>query len=178
MAWIQLHSGGRLDLLDPRAEDININDIAHALSLICRFNGHTRRFYSVAEHSVLVSRLVDRPEHRLRALLHDAAEAYLGDITRPLKQLLPDYRKAEARVWGVICERYHFGHDKEADAAIAEADQQALRMEAETMLSAWPQWAEELPVGYAAGGMAPRGLPPSVANQLFLATYADFGGKL
>jgi hypothetical protein len=83
--WMQTFTGRAFYPLDPRPEDIDPVDIAHALSLICRYGGHSSRFYSVAEHCVLMSHAV-APEHALWALLHDATEAYLGDMIRPLKR--------------------------------------------------------------------------------------------
>lgn len=80
-------SGLRVDPLDLSADDITIEDIAHHLSRICRFNGGVPSFYSVAEHSLRVAQKVDR-RHAKWAMLHDAAEAYLGDITRPIKSRL------------------------------------------------------------------------------------------
>ena len=84
---MQTASGLRFHQLDPRPDEISLADIAHSLSLQCRFGGHCPRFYSVAEHSVLAS-LAAPPLLALPMLLHDAAEAYVGDVIRPLKQLL------------------------------------------------------------------------------------------
>jgi 5'-nucleotidase len=89
--WIQTHTPGtRFDLAEPRAEDVRIEDIAYALSKLCRFTGHCKRFYSVAQHSIHVAEIVaeTHPEWALAALLHDAEEAYIGDISSPLKALI------------------------------------------------------------------------------------------
>jgi len=87
MTWIQTYTGKRFDLIDPKPEQICMADIAHALSRACRFTGHTFAHYSVAEHSVLVSHMVP-PSLVCEALLHDAAEAYIGDATSPLKKAM------------------------------------------------------------------------------------------
>lgn len=101
-------SGQKFFPLDPRPDEINIGDIAHALANQCRFNGHTTKFYSVAEHVWHCSYLVP-PEFALEALLHDAAEAYVGDIIRPLK-LIPDikavYGPIEEAVERAVAERF------------------------------------------------------------------------
>jgi uncharacterized protein len=87
MTWIQTRTGVAFPLLDPKSDDIDLDDIAHALSMICRFTGHTRTFYSVAEHSVRVAELLP-PPLKIYGLLHDAHEAYIGDISTPLRDAL------------------------------------------------------------------------------------------
>ncbi len=89
MTWLITASGRKVDILKPDLASICIEDIAHALALQCRFNGHTRVFYSVAQHSVECS-WIAKPAYAMECLLHDAAEAYLGDIVSPLKSLMDD----------------------------------------------------------------------------------------
>jgi hypothetical protein len=104
---ILTHTGLTFNLLHPTAEMICIEDIAYALAHICRFGGHTNHFYSVAQHSVLVSHIV--PKHlALEGLLHDAAEAYVGDMVKPLKNLLPAYSDIEINIERVIFEKFGF----------------------------------------------------------------------
>lgn len=104
--WIQTFTGEKFSISDPSIDSISILDIAHALSQLCRYTGHTDRFYSVAEHSVRVAQVLPK-ELKLTGLLHDAPEAYLGDVNSPLKAFLPDYREIEDRVWGVVAEKWN-----------------------------------------------------------------------
>lgn len=103
--WIQTRSGGRFYFLEQKLSSVTLEDIAGALSKLCRYTGHTNRFYSVAEHSFYVSLLVPE-EFQLHAMLHDASEAYLGDVSTPLKGLLEEYREIEDIVSRSIYARF------------------------------------------------------------------------
>ena len=105
MPAISTRSGLRLYLHNPHPSQVLIDDIAHGLAHQCRFNGQTNQFYSVAQHSVMVASILP-PELKLAGLLHDAAEAYLGDIVQPLKELLPNFAEIESRFANVIGERF------------------------------------------------------------------------
>ncbi len=125
-SWIQTYSGLRFDFINPHPSMIDIKDIAHSLANQCRFNGHCKEFYSVAEHSVHVATLVSKtnPELLMEALLHDAAEAYIGDMVSPLKAILPEYKVIERRVEETIAAR--FGLQFPFHPVIKQADQQLL----------------------------------------------------
>lgn len=139
MSWILTHSGRQFDLLRPTAAMISPNDIAHALANLCRFNGHTRNHYSVAQHSLLVSSLVPA-QHQLVALLHDATEAYIGDMTRPLKALMPQYQAAEETIWQAICARFNL--DPILPDCVVRADMVALATERRDLMPQHPgEWA-------------------------------------
>jgi hypothetical protein len=133
--WMQTFTGRAFFPLDPRPGDIDILDIAHGLSMLCRYNGHVSRFYSVAEHCVLMSRAV-APENALWALLHDATEAYVGDMIRPLKRQIPQYAAAEDAIMAAIC--YRFGLDYACPAEVKAADTRILRDEREALLGPAP----------------------------------------
>ena len=119
MPAVSTRSGRRVALLNPSPSQIAIGDIAHGLAHQCRFNGQTNKFYSVAQHSVLVASILPR-ELRLAGLLHDASEAYLGDIVQPLKDLLPDYQAIEAKFCEVLGTRFNV--DLQPNDAIKHAD--------------------------------------------------------
>lgn len=103
---ISTRSGRRLYIHNPIIAQIDIDDIAHGLAHQCRFNGQTSDYYSVAQHSVIVASILP-PELKLAGLLHDASEAYLGDIVQPLKELLPEYSSIESKFCEVIGQRFN-----------------------------------------------------------------------
>lgn len=125
--WIQTYSGKKFDFLNPTEASFDLQDIAHSLSCLCRFNGHTQRFYSVAEHCVVMSGLVS-PEAAQGALMHDAAEAYIGDISTPLKNQAPKLCDLETDILTAICARFNInyattrGEIKHADLRMLETE--------------------------------------------------------
>lgn len=103
---ITTFTGLSLDVFNPDSKAISIYDIAHGLSNVCRWAGHTPHFFSVAQHSIMCARKID-PSLKLNALLHDASEAYLGDMPKPIKKRLPDYQNVEEKL--MICISTVFG---------------------------------------------------------------------
>lgn len=103
---IRTSSGIYFDFVNPTVDMIKIEDIAHALSQQCRFGGHLPVFFSVAQHCYNCQFLVSQKKYALEALLHDASEAYLLDIPKPLKNLLPDYQAIERKVELLIAEKF------------------------------------------------------------------------
>lgn len=167
LATILTASGIMFNLLEPRAEDVCIQDIAAALSKLCRFTGHVKAFYSVAQHSYLVAKIVP-PEHALQALLHDATEAYIGDVSSPLKRQLPDYRAIEARIEAAIFER--FGLPPVLHRSVKHADLVLLATERRDMMpphaDEWEILDDIEPITYP---IKPHG--PAMAELVFLQTY-------
>jgi hypothetical protein len=133
--WMQTASGQKYFPMDPRAEEVKIEDIAAALSKVCRFGGHCNKFYSVAEHSVYVSMFVPK-EWALQGLLHDATEAYLADIVRPVKGYLTGYKEIEDRNWRVIAEK--FGVPYDLHSSVKEADNNVLLTEQKYLMAESP----------------------------------------
>lgn len=133
--WMQTFTGGAFFPYAARVEDINIVDIAHSLAFQCRYNGHTKYFYSVAEHCVLISYAVPE-EDALWGLLHDAPEAYISDMIRPLKKKMPEFRELDEHIMTLICEK--FGLPLEMPESIKEADNRIIENERLALLSEPP----------------------------------------
>jgi hypothetical protein len=135
MSQILTVTGKRFDLFESDADMIDPRDISHSLANLCRFNGHTREFYSVAQHSFIVAELIPE-EHKLAALLHDATEAYLGDMIRPLKQWMSAYQDFEYLIWWRVCERFDIA--PELPDCIHQADMIALATERRDLMPTDP----------------------------------------
>lgn len=131
--WMRLRSGNRFYPLSPTPELIEIEDIAHALGNLCRFGGHTREFYSVAQHCVMCS-LVTDAESALAALLHDATEAYLVDVPKPIKNLLPAYINIEDSLATCIEEKFGLLPGALCSKAVKDVDARMLVTEAVKLL--------------------------------------------
>jgi hypothetical protein len=142
--WMQTYTGRQFWPIDPRAAEICIVDIAHSLANQCRFAGHCLQFYSVAQHSVIVSRICDS-EDSLWGLLHDAAEAYLVDLPRPIKRfsaLGARYKEVENAISLVVCERFRLPNAE--PASVKKADNVALVTEMRDLMSRPPALWEEV----------------------------------
>jgi hypothetical protein len=206
-ADIGVASGGFVSVLDPQPDTILIEDIARGLANTCRYGGQVKRFYSVAEHSVLVHDLLQErgagPDTLCAALLHDAAEAFLGDVVSPLKWALryqtiadnalyhgpwpPDpagsesaYDRLAGKMDGAIAVRFGLDGRRIVDADVALADMWALRIEARELMTdggaSW-RWPGELPLN----GMKPLrvqwvgGIQPAQAERLWLGLASERG---
>jgi uncharacterized protein len=164
--WIlDTASGARIDLDDPRPADIRLEDIAGALAEICRFGAQTKQFYSVAQHALLVRRLVLDAGHddlELIALHHDSHEAFVGDLPTPLKRRIdsatPTYRELCARLDRAIAASIGVSwprSDSPSWVPVREADELALRIEAAVLLPNAP-WTESIAGTELGNPMAPQ----------------------
>lgn len=139
MTWFQTFSCKTFEYRDPKPDQIEIRDIAHALGNICRFAGHTKQFYSVAEHSILCSlrEELDTPMQQFTALMHDAVEAYINDVPQPLKVMLRDYQKFEENINAAIAEK--FGFPAELTPEVKQVDLRMLATERLQIMGPAPQ---------------------------------------
>jgi len=182
--WFPTYTGVKFYPTDPRPEDINIEDIAHSLSQQCRFAGHSRFFYSVAQHSILVANFAP-DELKLAALLHDAAEAYCQDLIRPIKHglNLTPYQWTEDRLTRVIFERFGITHLPPAlNSEIKVLDNRALVTERNQVLTdaaqrfnadaGWPQDVE--PFENVKIIIPHR---PFLMRDIFMELFEKYGGK-
>lgn len=169
--WMQTFSGRKYYPYDPRPEDFHIEDIAHSLSMLCRYNGHSKYFLSVAQHSVLMSQYVSE-ENALWALMHDAAEAYVGDMIRPMKcggQMGADFQALEADTLITIAKRFNLPWPIPDE--IHEADNRMLATESRDLLGGQIEpWSLDGAKPYDDIIISWR---PLQANDTFLAVYHE-----
>lgn len=171
---ITIDNGRDFDFDVPRNNVYSIYDIATGLSNSCRFTGHCREYYSVAQHSVLVSYAV-APEDAMAGLMHDAPEAFVGDVAKPLKVLLSDYAEIEARVEADVFRR--FGLPAKLSPGVKHADVVLLRTEQRDLMGAGTHdWQFSRGVAPLSDMIKP--LPPAEARALFLRRYQDLSGSL
>lgn len=172
--WINTYTDRVLNPLLPQEQDIDIVDIAHSLSNLCRFTGHCE-FYSVAQHSVLVSYLVD-PQFEKEALLHDAAEAYINDLNSPVKSLiLGDYKKMEAELELCIAKKFGLVHPMPKE--IKDADYLAFKLEVQRLFKfgspLWKKYIDDINLFKTSKYKPIQLLTPVEAKSFFLRRYAE-----
>lgn len=175
-AWVQTYSGVKFPLFEFTSDDVKILDIAHALSMQCRFNGHIKRFYSVAEHCWLVSHIVP-VEYALTGLLHDAPETYIGDMVSPLKREMFDFTRLDHSmmmdifsIYGAPVDSHALNCVHAADTWIAHQEARALMMNPE-IVDDWgppPKFKPAMHFDFSEIGLAPER-----AKQLFLSRFED-----
>ena len=141
--FIQVYTGGRFWPLDPKENEIHIEDIAHALSNQCRYSGHTEQFYSVAQHSLLVSWFCDQ-QYALEGLMHDASEAYLVDVPRPIKSSFPQYLEIEKSIMYAIGTKYNFRFPIHNE--VTNVDNAMLWLEKEQVMKPGLDWYQDIKV--------------------------------
>lgn len=154
--------------MDPKPEMFDIEDIAHALSNICRFSGHCRSFYSVAEHSIYVSRNSD---NRLAGLLHDASEAYLIDVPRPVKPYINNYKDIESKIMAAVAEKFGFVWP---DEQVHHVDKQQLGAEAAVLM---PGKGKDYGIiqDMSIQCFKPLCLPPTMVKEAFFREFYKIG---
>lgn len=174
--WIGCFSGGRVWPLDLRVEDIRLVDLAHHLAKRDRYGGALRRYLSVAEHCVIVSQYVPEP-HRQEGLLHDACEAYIGDMIRPLKHQpeMAGFRAAEDRMYPVMMARFGIVSTEESLDAIGEVDDRIVIDETRALSRRPEHYTERYP-HLEPLGCAIAALEWRDARYVFLARFAELFG--
>lgn len=174
--YIETMLGRKFYLLDDNPR-FDIVEIAHALSMQCRYTGHTKRFYSVAEHSCLVAYIMREAGlgDPFEGLMHDATEAYLSDIASPWKVLLPDYKALDKRLETKA--RQFFGLPEAITAGCKKADWVALFVEAYQLIPSkaadWiaPEGVKDMAESFIRTDATPLGMPPLDANRAFMAAF-------
>jgi uncharacterized protein len=165
---ILLQSGEYFDFLDPDNCKVTIEDVAHGLSMICRFTGHCNEFYSVAEHSWHASYHVE-PAFAFDALMHDSPESVIGDMSKPLKDICPEYRAIEDNIERSFAKK--FGFQVPLAPEVKEVDLVMLTTEQKYIMKNRDDW--DYTRGRKALNIKLYCWPPQVAKQMFLLRYNE-----
>lgn len=186
MSFMKTYTGKTFFVTEPERTDFNISDVAHALSNLCRFGGHTKHFYSVAQHAIMVSDIVgsltdNDPSLMLWGLMHDATEAYMIDLPTPIKNVMPQYRKREDKLMDLLIVAFKLpphGEAKQLPEVVKKADRVALVTEArQLMRRGVSDWSVEYktlkPYKVLISNMT-----PSEAKTAFLTRYSELLYKL
>jgi hypothetical protein len=174
---ISTFTGREFFPLEPRAEDVDPVDVAHALSLKCRYTGHCKVFYSVAEHCVLMSDYLEKQGHEslgaFYGLIHDAGEAYLPDVASPIKALIPGFKDSETRVLMAICERFgvEYPFPREIDSLVKALDVEMFLLERETIMRRASWWRGRFPERGLAESVRIEGWSPERAELEWMRRY-------
>lgn len=179
-AWTQTYTGKQFTPYDPQPHQIDIEDIAHSLSMQCRFNGHIKRFYSVAEHAVYVSYLVS-PVAQLKALHHDDPEAWIGDMVAPLKWTFPEFQTLEDNLMRVVESKFDIPVSDAINEEVHTADQWIVHQEAKALfpehahclLKLWKPCPDFTPPADIYIHFDGLGVPPETAKKMFLARHYE-----
>jgi len=181
---IQTRGGHAFDPKVGKISFVDVEDIAHALSNICRYSGHCRKFYSVAEHSVLVSRIIramwpDDLDAIWAGLLHDATEAYVGDVTTPLKVLLPKFMEVEDSLALDIAKKFKVRWNKRTTDRVKIADLIALSTEARLLFADVSHW-DMIKLYEPRSDLLRQDFPvnPELAKKIFLGEIRRVEGEL
>lgn len=166
--WIITQSGRKVDVFNPTPESLDIQDIAHALSMICRFGGHIKEFYSVAQHSILVSYICNK-KYALQGLMHDATEAFCGDVIRPIKRNIQFFIDMENGLHNAINVKFKLHWNDLIHRSIKRADNIALLTEAKYLVNQeLYSKIKEKPLEHPI-----RGWSPIVAKNTFLTRFKE-----
>jgi hypothetical protein len=175
MSFTQTHSGGKVWAQDCIFDELTIEDVAHSLSNLCRFNGHTIKFYSVAEHCWLLAhwayRTTEDKSLAYAALMHDCCEAIIGDVPQPIKKSLMDFSVLEERILKAMAEKFEFSYP--LPSIIMEADRRIVINERHALMTPTPD-------DWGMGDIEPldrvfvEGHDPEVAKVLFELAHKEF----
>ena len=166
------YTGKLINPLDLTVDDVCIEDIAHALSNMCRYNGHVSQFYSVAEHCVLLAITDEYPGYTPWKLLHDASEAYLPDVCAGYKDYLGDFNEIEERILRVIAEKFGLPYlEGDVLAEVKIGDREMIYWEAKELMPASHIWKEIQPKVLRAKKVEILKLTPWQAEELYLKAF-------